>query len=236
MSTPAWPHSEIKEIFHNIFFVTGTNKTHYKGVDLQHSRNMIIVRDGNKLSLINTVRLDDAGLTALDALGKVENIIRIGAFHGRDDAFYLDRYHAKLWALKEMQHDNNRLTDIELVPNGLMPFPNCSLFIFETSVHPEAILHLAQDGGILITCDSVKNWVTPDEFFSDESAKLYKAQGFFGPATVSTVWKQACQVDASDFIRLKSLHFRHLLSAHGEPLMDNAHEQLSKTIKREFGA
>jgi len=237
MSTysPAWPHSAIKEIFLNIFFVTGTNKTHYNGVDLQHSRNMIIIRDANKLSLINTVRLNDDGLATLDALGKVENVIRIGAFHGRDDAFYLDRYHAKLCALKGMKHEKDRATDVEFTSNGAMPFPACSLFVFETSVHPEGILHVAQEGGILITCDSIKNWLAPDQFFSIETSKLYEKQAFFETASVSNVWKQACNVKASDFVRLKLISFHHLLSAHGEPLLNNAYEQLTKTIKREFG-
>ncbi len=125
--SPAWPHTAIKEIFPDIFFVMGMNKTNYDGTDLQHSRNMVIVRDNNQLSLINTVRLNDSGLAALDALGKVENIIRIGAFHGRDDAFYLDRYQAKLWAIKGMD-TNNHVIDVELTSDGLMPFQKCSFF------------------------------------------------------------------------------------------------------------
>jgi len=84
MYSPIWPHSEIKEIFPNVFFVMGTNITTHNDVELQHSRNMIILRNDDKLSLINTVRLDDTGLMALDALGKVENVIRIGAFHGME--------------------------------------------------------------------------------------------------------------------------------------------------------
>lgn len=235
MYSPAWPHSEIKEIFPNIFFVTGANITHHNNVELQHSRNMIIIREGNTLSLVNTVRLDDKGLAELDKLGKVKNIIRIGAFHGRDDAFYLDRYHAKLWALKEMKHDHNKITDMPLIPNGQMPFSNCSVFIFETSKFPEAILHLAQHGGILITCDSIKNWIAPDPFFSPETAELYQAQGFFGAASISTIWQQACGVSASDFERLKTLEFRHLFSAHGEPLLDHANELVAKTIQQEYG-
>lgn len=230
MYSPAWPHSEITQIFPDIFFVMGTNITAYNNVELQHSRNMIIVRHADKLSLINTVRLDERGLTALDALGKVENIIRIGAFHGRDDAFYLDRYDAKLWALEGMQHANNRNTDFLLHANGEMPFPHSSIFIFETSAYPEGILHIAQEGGILITCDSIKNWVTADKFFSAASAKSYEEQGFFGVASISTVWKQACQVKASDFARLQSLKFQHLLGAHGDPLMNTAHEAITKTI------
>ena len=235
MYTPAWNHNAIREIFPNIFFVTGTNITKHDGAVLQHSRNMIIVRHDNKLSLINTVRLNDKALDVLDTLGSVENIIRIGAFHGRDDQFYLDRYSAKLYALKNMQHDDNRPADIELSPNGRMPFPTCSVFVFETSSYPEGILHIAQQGGILITCDSIKNWLTADEFFSTDTAKLYEEQGFFGASTVSTVWKEACHVKASDFARLNMLEFQHLLSAHGEPLLNDAHEKLAETIKREFG-
>jgi len=233
--SPAWPHSEIREIFPDIFFVTGTNITHYNGIELQHSVNMTIVRDGNKLSLINTVRLNDKGIDTLDAIGKVENVIRIGAFHGRHDAFYLDRYKAKFWALKGMKHDNNKITEIELVPNGRMPFPACALFMFETSIYPEGILHIAREGGILISCDSIKNWIAPDNFFSLETAILHKKQGFFGTATISNVWREACKVNASDFARLKSLEFLHLISAHGEPLFNNANEEVAKTIQREFG-
>lgn len=232
--SPAWDHSDLKEVFPNIFFVMGTNKTHYAGMDLQHSRNMTIVRNDNKLTLINTVKLTDKGLEALDALGKVENIVRIGAFHGRDDAFYQQRYHAKLWALQNMKDENNASIDVELIPGGLMPFPNCSLFVFETSTHPEGILHIAQEGGILVTCDSIKNWLYADQFFSAETGKLYEKQGFFGPASISNVWQQATQVKASDFTRLKSLSFRHLISAHGEPILNDAYEQVSNSIKKEF--
>lgn len=195
---------------------------------------MVIVRNNKTLTLINTVRLDEQGLAALDELGKVENIMRIGAFHGRDDGFYLDRYSAKLWALKGLSDENGKQTDVELVPRGRMPFPGGSLFVFETSRYPEGILHIDQEGGILITCDSIKNWLTADQFFSPETAKLYEHQGFFGPATISNVWKQATEVRFSDFERLKTLSFRHLLSAHGEPLLNDAYEQVLNTVNREF--
>ncbi|MFN7097544.1 MAG: hypothetical protein ACK4PR_08300 [Gammaproteobacteria bacterium] len=76
MYSPAWPQSEIKEIFPDVFIVIRVNKTNYNGVNLQHSRNMIIIRENNNLSLINTVRLTVNGLAALDKLRKVKNIIR----------------------------------------------------------------------------------------------------------------------------------------------------------------
>ena len=155
--SPAWAHGEIKEIFSNIFIVMGTNITIHEGTELQHSCNMVIVKNANELTLINTVRLNDKGLAILDNLGQVTNVVRIGEFHGRHDAFYIDRYLAKFWALKDINDENKKCTDIELTPNGKMPFPDCSLFVFETSVHPEGILHINRESGIIITCDSVKN-------------------------------------------------------------------------------
>lgn len=233
MLKSARQNSEIKEIFTNIYFVTSTHKYH-DGVEQQHSCNMIIIRNKGKLSLINTVRLDEAGLRELDALGEVENVIKIGSFHGANDAFYLDRYAAKLWALQGMEHANNKTTDFELTPKGRMPFPDCSLFIFEASRYPEGVLHIEREGGILITCDSVKNWVTEDEFFSETTANKYKGKGFFGPATVSTEWQNATQVNASNFRQLNLMTFNHLLSAHGVPLLNTAHKALEETIASKF--
>jgi hypothetical protein len=224
MYSPAWPHREIKEVLPNIFYVTGTNFTTFNDIEYRHSRNMIVVRDNNTLSLINAVRLNEDCLSQLDALGKVRNVIRIGAFHGRDDAFYTDRYQAKQWALAGMPAAN------VLTTNGAMPIADCSLFQFETTQYPEAILHIAKEGGILITCDSIKNWIAADEFFSNDSAKRYEELKYFGVATISRTWIDACNIQAADLEKIKSLTFKHLISAHGEPLLNNAHDAVTKSI------
>ena len=96
---PALAHGDLEEVYPDVFFVTGMSKPNFQGKDFQFSRNMTVVREGKSLTLVNTVRLDATGLERLDALGSVANVVRIGAFHGRDDAFYADRYHAPLWAL-----------------------------------------------------------------------------------------------------------------------------------------
>ncbi|MFN8769315.1 MAG: hypothetical protein ACK5Z5_05900 [Neisseriaceae bacterium] len=230
--SPVWPHANIKQIFPNIFFVTGTNITQHDGLTLQHSRNMIIVRDNGKLSLINSVRLNEKGLDELSSLGKIENVIRIGSFHGRDDAFYLDHFDAKLWALANMEHDKNRNSDYILTADGMMPFPNCKLFTFKSSKFPEAILHINHDGGILITCDSIKNWVASDEFFNDSTAKLYEQQNLFGYATINKIWMKATEVDKSELLNLKKVDFCHLLSAHGEPLLNDAYDHVIRTLTK----
>ncbi|MCD6027392.1 MAG: hypothetical protein K0R08_1911, partial [Solimicrobium sp.] len=145
--SPAWPHGELRQIFSDIFFVTGTNKVRHENADIQTSRNMTIVRTDSALTLVNTVRLNDHGLRQIDSLGTVRNIVRIGAFHDRDDGFYKYRYpHAKLWTLAGVSYESSSvkglMADQELAIGKLMPFPDCALFVFETSAQPECILHI----------------------------------------------------------------------------------------------
>lgn len=234
--SPAWPHGEIREILQDVFFLTGTNKTHYNGIDIQTSRNMTIIRNGLELTLVNTVRLNEAGLEKLDLLGDVTHIVRIGAFHGRDDAFYRSQYkNAQLWTLKGMGYENGLKPDRELIPGSAMPFPGCSLFAFETSALPEGILHIERDGGILISCDSIQNITSTDEFYSLDTAQSFKDQGLVRPANISPIWLGAMHVNAVDFYRLLKVRtFCHLLTAHGEPLLGSAFEQITATIKRTF--
>lgn len=234
---PSLPHENIKKIFDNIYYVIGTSITHYEGHVIQHSSNMTIVCFEDDITLINTVRLDEKRLKYLDSLGRVKNIVRLGAFHGQDDAFYRDRYHARLWGLKGMKDDCGLGTyakmDVQMIPGGSTPFPNCSLFVFETSSYPEGILHIAQEGGILVVCDCVKNWLSTNRFFNEETAKEHQEGGLIGPANIA-FWCTTCGVRASDFSRLNLLPFRHILSAHGEPMLNDAHEQLALSVKKQF--
>lgn len=229
------PHGDIQEIVPDVFFVTGTSCPMFQGQKWQFSRNMTIVREGDTLTLVNTVRLNDQGLTALDKLGKVKNVVKIGAFHGIDDAFYVDRYGAKLWALPGHTHESGLPTDEELRVDGKMPFSGCSLFVYESAKAPEGLLLVDRAGGILIACDSLQNWVDVDEYFSEESANMMKQIGFIRPANVGPGWIQFNDPQPSDFERLKKLNFKHLLSAHGVPLRDEAHTQLSETFARLYG-
>lgn len=227
------PHSDIQEVFPDVFFVTGTYSGDIGGASWQFSRNMTVVREGDALTLINTVRLDEDGLRSLEALGTITNIVKIGSLHGVDDAFYKERYKARFWAMPGMQQELE--VDIELKEGGEMPVADASLFVFRTTNTPECILRLAREGGIMIACDSLQNWLNPDEFFSDESRAMMQDMGFFTKANVGPVWIQFNEPDPSDFVRLKQLEFKHALCGHGEPLRDTAYEDYSATFNSIFG-
>ena len=160
--------------------------------------------------------------------------MKIGAFHGIDDAFYLERYGAKQWALPGAEHFAGHATDEELRPGGPTPVEGGTVFVFETAKLPEGLLCLARHGGILVSCDSLQNWAEPDEYFDDESIKRMTEVGFIQPANIGPGWRMSSEPAASDFAKVKQLAFRHLLPAHGRPIIDAAHEQFSATFKREF--
>lgn len=230
---PALAHGAIEEVLPNIFFVTGAMETVLMELDWQFSRNMVIVREDERLVLINSVRLSDDGLAALERLGKVTDVIRLGALHGRDDAFYLDHYQAQYWVMPGLEPELPGSAR-SLAKDSPLPLADASLFQFDTSKLPEGILHLQRDGGILIACDALQNWLQPDEHFCDASRERMEQMGFFTPANVGPVWLQAAEPGAEDFVRLRALSFRHVLCGHGVPLLEDAHTAFCSSFNRLF--
>jgi hypothetical protein len=228
----AFPHGAIDEVFPDVFFVTGAMKAEFFGSPWQFGRNMTVVREGGELTLINSVRLDDAGLKQLESLGKVANVVRIGALHGRDDAFYVDRTKAKYWSLRGAP-DAGCKVDEELTATAL-PLRDASLFSFEHTKLPECILRLDRHGGIAIACDALQNWAEPDTFTDDATQAKMKDMGFFTAANIGVAWKHVNEPKAEDFVRLKELSFKHALCGHGAPLRDTAEAAYRATFKRVF--
>ncbi|MCC7401640.1 MAG: hypothetical protein IT214_09155 [Chitinophagaceae bacterium] len=228
------PHGNIQEVFKDVFFVPGTMKGEFFGSMWQFSRNMTIVREDGNLTILNSVRLDDEGLKALDKLGKVVNVVRLGDMHGMDDAFYVDRYKAAFWALPGMKVKDNLNVDKELIPGGEMPFRDSSLFVFETVKRPECIIRLDREGGIMIACDSLQNWVEPDEFFDEATISTMRQMKFFRPANLGPAWMYESQPGAADFLRLKEIPFEHALCGHGYPFVNNAHKEFLRTFNEYF--
>lgn len=231
----ALPYGAIQEVFPDVFFVSGAMETVLQGMDWQFSRNMTVVRDGERLIIINSVRLDEKGLAELDRLGRVTDVVRLGSLHGRDDPFYVDHYGAEYWAMPGMEHETGLKATRTLSTDGPLPISDASLFEFRTTQLREGILRLDRAGGILIACDALQNWHAPDEFFSDASRELMQKMGFFTPANLGPVWVQAAAPAGGDFARLKEVPFKHALCGHGQPLRDTAREDYAATFNRMFG-
>jgi len=228
----ATPHGPIQRVFEDVFTVTGSVMMR-PGIQL--SRNMTIIREGKELTLISAVRLNEKGLKELDALGEVKHVLKLGDYHlgehnGLDDAFYLDRYNARLWAMPGMTHLHHQSATDELQTDGPLPFSNASFFSYESSRLPEGLILLHKEGGVVIAADSLQNWATTDAFFNEKGAQMMQKIGFIRPANIGPEWRRKCEPKAEDFTKVKALAFRHLLPSHGMPLLHTAKEQISQTI------
>lgn len=226
---PALPHSPITEVFRDVYFVTGGFSV---APGLSITRNMTIVRQGAELVLINSVRLSEEGETALERLGKVAHVLRIGAFHGADDPYYAQRYHPTIWCPPGTETPMDLPTS-ELRP-GHGPLSGAQVFAFEKSRLPEVAILLERDGGILVTCDCYQNWTT-FEGCSLLGRWMMRAMGF-GPTLIGGPWAKRMGPDVRmDFDRLLALEWRHLVPGHGTVLRDRAKEALPDAIRRRYG-
>lgn len=227
---PLAPHGPITEVFPDVFFVTGGFNF---GAALSITRNMTIVRQGSELVLVNSVRLSPEREAELDQLGKVTHLARIGAFHGIDDPYYMDRYAPTTWAAPGSKVGGKPATR-ELTASS-SPILASTVFTFEHGKQREIALLLEREGGILLTCDSYQHWTT----FAGCSlfAKVMMPVMGFGPTVIGGPWVKAMGPEIrEDFERLRAVEFRHLVPGHGTVLRDEAKAGLKTAMAKRFGA
>ena len=231
-------HGPIEEVFPDVFFVTGETHTtfpEFPDVAWVFNRNMTIVREDDSLTLINSHRLGEEGLAELESLGTVRHLVRLGAHHDRDDPFYADRYRPTVWAAPGIELDGIAI-DRVLAAGGETPFSGSTVFVFETTAHPEAILVVDRAGGIAVSADALQNWVQPDEFFDEPTVELMGRLEFWQAANIGPLFALRSAPQAEDYRRLLELPFRHALCGHGEPLRDTAREDYAATLERTFAS
>jgi hypothetical protein len=236
------PHGELREVLPNIFFVTGTMGVPGP-VPIRFSRNMTVVREGERLVVINSVRLDDAGLRSLDALGKVTDVVRLAAFHGMDDPFYKERYGAKVWTVKGQRYVSGfdasaeayLTADAEL--DNATPPPLAKARIYAIgSKPPEGLLLLEREGGVLVSGDCLQNWQAPDRFFSLLARPMMRLMGFIKPHNIGPAWLKHTKPPVADLRGILDLPFEHVLPAHGSAVIGTAKAAYRPRIEAEAEA
>lgn len=231
---PAHPHGDLLEVFPDVFLITGS----FPIGPMRISRNMVVLRQGERLVLVNTVRLDEARLAALDALGRVTDVIRLAGFHGSDDPFYRDRYGCTVHAIRGQTYFTGldpRAGEIYFEPDALLeadsplPIDGASLVVFSTSP-PEALLRIPAGGGTLISGDSLQNWATADAFFDEAGAQVMARRGFIAPHQLGRGWIVNSRPDHGEIAGILSLGFANVLPGHGAPVIGGAPEKYRPAI------
>lgn len=236
----AAPHGELTEILPDVFFVQGT--VQMKKPPLSFSRNMVVLRHGGELTLVNTLRMNESGLASLEALGKVTHVVRLAGFHGLDDPFYKDRYGAKVWVVQGQKYargfDNTKAEartyfepDEEMTEDGPLPIPGAKLMVIAGDT-PEGLLWLDRDGGVVIPGDALQNWRGPDRYFTFMAKLMMRFMGFFKAHNVGPGWLKAAKPRREDLAKVLEYDFDKVLPCHGEAVMSDAKAAFRPAIER----
>ncbi len=229
-----YPHGDIETLGADIFAVRGSIKLN---PFMRISRNMAIVREGNELTLVNPIRLRPEIEKKLTQLGDIKNIVRLGAFHGVDDPYYVNKFEVQFWSQPNGNTYTEPLIDIEIGIGGLVPTFDSEFFEFKGTKQPECALLLKRGKGVLLTCDSIQHY--GDYSYCNWLARLVMPRiGFPKSTIVGPIWlKLMTPENASlelEFKRLLKLKFDKLLSAHGTFLEKNAHVAVRLAIEETF--
>jgi hypothetical protein len=231
---PAYPHDPIEEIDRDLFMVRGCIRM--KPL-VTITRNMAIVRHEGELSLVNPIRLDEAGERQLLELGEIKRILRLGPMHGLDDPYYVERYGAELWAPGESDIYPAPKIQQTLSEDAPLPFPDAELFVFSGTLQPECALLMQRSPGLLLTCDSIQNY--GDYRHNSWLARMMMPFiGFPKTTLVGPVWLKIMTPAGgslqSEFARLEALDFDRLLAAHGSLLASGAKQAVTAAIRKAF--
>lgn len=226
-------HDPVEELLPDLFWVHGS-------VELRPgrflSRNMAVVRRQGELSLINAVRLTPEGERQLAALGTIKRVVRIGNYHGMDDRYYVETHGARLWCLPGEQSRREPTPDA-LITADNMPFGGAALHVFDDATVPECALILEQDGGVLLTADSLQYWADWSNCSPGMSVGAQQ-MGFSLRMLVGPPWLRGATPEGGslegDFRRLLEHDFDHMLGAHGGFFRGGAKQAVAAAVDHAF--
>ena len=232
---PAAQHHEaIQSLGDEVFWVPGTMRLNPL---LTISRNMVIVREGTALTLINAMRLNPPGEAALAQLGEVRHVVRLGCFHGLDDAYLRQRFNARFWCQADSRTYPDPAPDQLLEADGPLPFEDAKLLVFNEIKRPECALLIQRGPGILVTCDCLQNYADWSRH-SLPARLMMPMMGFRRGLQVGPLWKKVQTPERGsirpDYERLLALEFDALISGHGQPLMQGARAAAGAAVARAF--
>lgn len=231
----ALPHDPIREVAPDLFFAPGAFDV---APLMRISRNMVVVRNGDELTLVNPIRLSPQGESDLEALGTVRHAVRLGFFHGADDAYTVARFGAEFWCQARSTHHAQPEPDHELKEGAPAPLPDAEIIEFCESKRPECVMLLKRGDGILLTCDALQNYGTMERH-SIIARLAMPLMGFRKGLLIGPLWLKYMTIEGGsmqpDFERIAEFEFDALIAAHGIPLMSGARAAMRAAIDDAFG-
>ena len=230
---PALHHLPLRELFPGVWFAASQiSMGPIPG--LRFSRDMLAVRGDDGLVLLNPVRLSEEGERDLLRHGPIRHAVRLGTFHGRDDAYYVERFGVEFWGVTGDQEYDGPAFSREIREDGPFPIPGAQVVVFQAATRAECVVCLPEHR-VLVTCDSVQHYEN-DPLISWVGRIVMRPMGFFVPCVIGPIWLKSVTPEGGsmrgDFERVLALDFDALVSGHGTPKLGGAKEALRRQVER----
>lgn len=235
---PAFTVNHVFKISRNIFVMQCTLR---KNKLLNSSRNMVILRQREELTLVNAVRLNSAGEELLQRLGFVARVIRLGTAMGVEhDLHYKDNHGAQVWA-PGVSPLHPALVDRLFDEDSLLPISHSRVFVFHNSLEPEAAILIEPtdnpSAGILLTSQALQ-CQRYNDLLTISSRTLMSFAGMMeSNIVVPPKWLKTQHLNLQlrdDFDRLLRLQFTRLISAKGAIVLQRAKEETVLAVELAF--
>lgn len=225
----------IEEVLPDLFLVRGSTSV---APGLRISRNMVVFRDGEELTLVGPVRMPAEAEQHLETLGRVARILRIGPFHGMDDAYTLSRFGGELWSLRGTNAiHTDPAPHVVFDADDPSPLSDTELVKIEGLVIAEAALLWKRHGGVLLTADALQHY-GDWRHFNLPSRWFHRAVGFGAGTIVGPMWHRfLCRDDDATqktFAALLEKGFEHAVGLHGSFVRGSAAAAVDRALAREF--
>jgi hypothetical protein len=208
---------------------------------------MTVLRDPSSgdLCVVNALRFPDGLCDRIVALAGSPaariHVVRLGAYHGAHDSFWVARYasRATLWALPEHKLQDGVVVQEVLSPVNV-PVPGAELFVFDLP-RPEAALVLPALRAVVF-CDAVLN-IDSYEFCRWYFRPVFLAMGFRGsthrPDPLWSKWMvemSSREALLGEYERLLGKYeFEVYTSGHGRACLEGGNRKIGDAVRTMFG-
>jgi hypothetical protein len=225
---PVRPHGKLVKVVDDVYLLEGSFPM-MPGV--RFGRSMTIVKNGDDLTVINSVRVDEETEGEIKKLGSIKNLVRLNTAHGVDDPYYFKTFKPKYYSIAEEPMENAP-HDINLTEESEVPIPGAKLIVFKKKKPEfECAMWIPQGGGTLVSCDAIQNGATPDHasFLGQGFCSMV---GFAKPCNCPFMWRQLYGMDHwNEMERILALDWDNLCSGHGPAKIGGAKAEVEKNLK-----
>jgi hypothetical protein len=223
------------KVFDDVFQVRGSaDLTHLPGKPTV-GRVMTIIKDGDELHIINSIRVKPETEAEIEKLGKPAHVYKLGWNHGMDDPYWIEKYGAQFWAMPGMKGRMGVEPTKQLKEDSELPIKGSKFFNFKACVKElEGAIWMERHGGIAVVCDTLTNYENPWDGFGTGGRFIIKAIAGPPGSHLSALRKELVKAGGTangfgeDIVRLCDMKFEMMLCAHGWPLKSKADQIVRK--------